>query len=288
MDVGIGIPNTVPGATGASLLEWARRADRAGFSTLASIGAVSYPGYEELTVFAAAGAVTERIRFLPNVLIAPARSTAELAKQAATVDQLTGGRLSLGLGVGWREADFTLTGRDFAGRGAAFDQQLTDLKRAWAGEALEPGTRPASPPPLNGSVPVLIGGTTDAAVRRTVEHGVGWTAGGMPPDAVAAFAQRVRQAWSDAGREGAPRIVALIYFGLGDTEEQSTAALRDYYEPMGPDVAGMIAGSAVRTPEAVQGALQAYEAAGVDELVLDATVPDPDQVDLLAEVVFGR
>src|SRR5690348_9130176 len=114
MQIGIGIPNTVPGATGASLLEWARRADRAGFSSLASIGAVSYPSYEELTLFAAAGAVTERIRFLTNVLLAPARSAAELAKQAATVDQLTNGRLTLGLGVGWREADFALTGRDFA------------------------------------------------------------------------------------------------------------------------------------------------------------------------------
>ena len=137
MDIGIGIPNTTPGATGKDLLEWARRADSAGFSTLASIGAVSYPSYEELTVFAAAGAVTERIRFLSNVLIAPVRSTAELAKQAATVDQLTGGRLTLGLGVGWREADFTLTGRDFKQRGATFEQQLRDLQRAWSGEAID-------------------------------------------------------------------------------------------------------------------------------------------------------
>src|SRR3712207_2134836 len=134
MEIGIGIPNSVRGTTGAQLLEWARRADAAGFSTLASIGAVSYPSYEELTVFAAAGAITERIRFLTNVLIAPARSTAELAKQAATVDQLTGGRLTLGLGVGWREADFTLTGREFAERGTEFDALLRDLPRALAGE----------------------------------------------------------------------------------------------------------------------------------------------------------
>src|SRR5919108_4111279 len=86
VQIGIGIPNTVPGATGAQLLDWARRADAAGFSSVATIGAVSYPGYEELTVFAAAGAVTQRIRFLTNLLIAPARSTAELAKQSATVD----------------------------------------------------------------------------------------------------------------------------------------------------------------------------------------------------------
>jgi len=132
MDIGIGIPNTVPGMSGAQLLDWARRAEAAGFSSLASIGAVSYPSYEELTVFAATGAVTERIRFLSNVLIAPARSTAELAKQAATVDQLTGGRLTLGLGVGWRATDYQLTGRDFDDRGRRFDQQLRDLRRAWA------------------------------------------------------------------------------------------------------------------------------------------------------------
>src|ERR687893_1618095 len=144
MDIGIGIPNSVVGTTGAQLLDWARRAERAGFSSLGTIGAVSYPSYEELTVFAAAGAVTERIRFLPNVMIAPARSTAELAKQAATVQELTGGRLTLGLGGGSREADYTLTGRDFAGRGRLFDSQLADLRRTWAGDPLLDGTRPAA------------------------------------------------------------------------------------------------------------------------------------------------
>ncbi|MDQ3679433.1 MAG: LLM class flavin-dependent oxidoreductase [Actinomycetota bacterium] len=66
MDIGIGIPNTVPDTRGAQLLDWARRAEAAGFSSLATIGAVSYPGYEELTVFAAAGAVTERIGSCPT------------------------------------------------------------------------------------------------------------------------------------------------------------------------------------------------------------------------------
>src|SRR5690348_6485743 len=122
MQIAIGLPNCVAGATGAGLIEWARRADRAGFSSLATIGAVSYPSFEELTLFAAAGAVTERIRFFSNVLIATTRSAAELAKQAATVDQLTDGRLTLGLGVGWREGDFVLSGRNYHRRGAILDE----------------------------------------------------------------------------------------------------------------------------------------------------------------------
>ncbi len=286
MEIGIGIPNSVRGTTGAQLLEWARRAEAAGFSSLASIGAVSYPSYEELTVFAAAGAVTERIRFLPNVLIAPARSTAELAKQAATVQELTGGRLTLGLGAGWRDVDYHLTGRDFAARGRLFDEQLADLHRAWTGEPIVEGTRPATPEIGHPGVPLLIGGHTEAAIRRTVEFGIGWTAGGLPPQMVAPFLERVRTAWRNAGREGSPRFVALNYFSLGDTEEQSRAYLLDYYEPMGRETAEYIAGSAHRSPQAIKEVIAAFAEIGVDELILDPTVSDPAQVEMLAEVAL--
>ena len=287
MDIGIGIPNTVPGATGADLIEWARRAEAAGFSSLASIGAVSYPGYEELTVFAAAGAVTERIRFLSNVLIAPARSTAELAKQAATVDQLTGGRLTLGLGIGWREADYTLTGREFADRGRRFEEQLRELQRAWAGEPLAEGTRPVAPPPVQQpGVPIIVGGMADSSFRRAAEFGAGWTGGGVPPDVLEPMVEKAQAAWKEAGRDGRPKIVALVYFSVGDTEDTSRRNLVDYYMPMGSEMAEMIAGSALRSPEAIKGAVGAFAGVGVDELILDPTVPDPGQVDLLAEVVL--
>lgn len=287
MDIGIGIPNSVRGVTGRQLLEWARRAEAAGFSSMGSIGRVGYPTYEELTVFAAAGAVTERIGFVTDVLLAPTRGTAELAKQAASVHELTGGRLTLGLGVGGREDDFRLTGRDFTTRGRAFDQQLADLRRAFAGEPLLEGSRSVVPDAATGGVPILIGGTSDAAVRRVVEYGVGWTAGGAPPQMVAQFAARVRAAWREAGRAGQPRIVALNYFSLGDTEERSRGYLLDYYGILGRETAEMIAGGAHRSPQAVTDLVAAFADAGVDELILDPTVPDPDQVDLLAEVVFG-
>ncbi|MDQ3679434.1 MAG: LLM class flavin-dependent oxidoreductase [Actinomycetota bacterium] len=224
---------------------------------------------------------------MSNVLIAPARSTAELAKQAASVDQLTGGRLTLGVGVGWRETDFQLTGRDFASRGRQFDQQLRDLGRAWAGEILVEGTRPVGPAPLQQpGVPLLIAGTADASIRRVVEFGSGWTAGGLPPDAVGAMVEKVQSAWSQAGREGRARIVALTYFSLGDTLDDSRRALLDYYLPMGSEIAEMIAGSALRSVESITSAVDAYAQVGVDELILDPTVSDPEQVDLLADAVF--
>lgn len=287
MEIGIGMPNTVAGATGPQLLDWARRADGAGFSSLSTIGAVSYPGYEELTLCAAAGAVTERIRFLPNILIAPARATAELAKQAATVDLLTGGRLTLGLGIGWRETDYQLTEREFANRGSRFDRQLEDLGRAWAGEPLVDGARSVVPTATQRPVPLMLGGMADASIQRVVRFGDGWTAGGLPPDAVAGMVEKVRSAWTEGGRDGQPRITALAYFSLGDTEELSRRYVLDYYGPMGSEVAEMIAGSVLRSEEAISGAIDAYAAVGVDELILDPTVADPGQVDALAGVALG-
>jgi len=285
VDIGIGIPNSVRGTTGPQLLEWARRAEAAGFSTLGTIGRIAYPSYEELTVLAAAGAVTERIGLMSNILLAPTRSTAELAKQASSVHELTGGRLTLGVATGGRADDYALTGRDFGARGRRFDEQLLELRRAFAGEPLVDGSAPVVPDGAQ-PVPIMIGGTSDAAVRRTVEFGIGWTAGGVPPQMVAPFVERVRGSWRDAGREGSPRIVALNYFGLGGTEEQSRGYLLDYYGFLGPDFAEMIAGGAHRSADAVREVVAAFAEAGVDELILDPTVGDPAQVDLLAEAAL--
>jgi alkanesulfonate monooxygenase SsuD/methylene tetrahydromethanopterin reductase-like flavin-dependent oxidoreductase (luciferase family) len=286
VDIGIGIPNSVRGTTGPQLLEWARRAEAAGFSSLATIGRVAYPSYEELTVLAAAGAVTERIGLMSNILLAPTRSAAELAKQATTVHGLTGGRLTLGVAAGARPDDYALTGRDFGTRGRRFDEQLADLRRAFAGEPLAEGSAPVVPDGAQ-PVPIIIGGTSDAAIRRTVQFGVGWAAGGTPPQMVGPFVERVRAAWRDAGREGSPRITALNYFGLGDTEDRSRGYLLDYYGVLGPEVAEMIAGGAHRSAQAVRDVVAAFAEAGVDELFLDPTVGDPEQVDLLAEAALG-
>src|SRR2546422_8792291 len=202
--VGIGLPNPVPGTPGETLVEWAREAEAAGFSSLATIDRIAYPSYESLVTLAGAAAVTERVGLVTNVLLGPTRNPVLLAKEAAGVDQLSGGRLVLGLGVGSRKDDFEASGQRFEDRGKRFDEALDLMHRAWKGELVNGAQHPVGPTPVRGTVPILIGGMSEAAIRRTVKWGIGWTVGGAAPEQGAPFADRVRTAWAEAGREGQP------------------------------------------------------------------------------------
>jgi alkanesulfonate monooxygenase SsuD/methylene tetrahydromethanopterin reductase-like flavin-dependent oxidoreductase (luciferase family) len=285
--IGIGLPNSIPGVPGAVLVEWARRAEDRGFSSLATIDRIAYPSYESLVTLAAAGAVTERIGLITNILLAPTRNPILLAKEAASVDQLSGGRLILGLGVGGRRDDFVAAERTFEDRGRRFDEDLELMRGAWRGESVGGCPEPPTPTPVrDGQVPLLIGGTSDRAIERAVRWGIGWTAGGGAADVVGPFAERVRAAWREAGRRGEPRIVALAYFGMGPgTEERSAQTILDYYSYLG-DAAKGFAASIPRGADAVRDTMRRFEDAGVDELVLDPTVPDVSEVDLLADAVL--
>src|SRR5947208_17137056 len=135
MDIGIGLPNAVRGVGRNGIVDWSRRAEEAGFSSLGTIDRIAYPNFESLVCLAAAAAVTERIRLVTDILISPLRSnTALFAKQSATIDALSGGRLVLGLAVGGRQDDFAVSGVDFHARGRIFDRQLQELTTIWKGD----------------------------------------------------------------------------------------------------------------------------------------------------------
>jgi alkanesulfonate monooxygenase SsuD/methylene tetrahydromethanopterin reductase-like flavin-dependent oxidoreductase (luciferase family) len=283
MDIGIGLPNPIPGTPGDTLISWARRAEEAGFSSLATIDRIVYPSYESLIALAAAAAVTERVGLMTNVLLGPTRNPVLLAKEAASVDQISGGRLTLGLAVGTREDDFEAVGLDFHSRGKRFDEDLELMHRAWRGEPMGAG-KPVGPRPVRGDrVPLVFGGTSDRAIERTIRWGVGWSQGGGAPDQGGAFAERVRKAWKEAGKPGEPRIVALTYFAVGQAAEEKAAAyLTDYYGQYGPQIVKRIPTSA----DALKETVSTFEGYGFHELFLDPTVADLAQLDAAAEAVL--
>ena len=278
MDVGIGLPATIPGVGRDALLDWARRAEARGFSSLGTIDRLVYGNYESLIALAAAAAVTERIRLATSIMIAPYRANGALvAKQAASLDRLSDGRLTLGVAVGGREDDFDVSGVDFHRRGRILDEMLEEWRGIWAGEA---GIGPA---PADGRPRLVIGGTADAAYERAARYGDGWIMGGGAPDRLAGAVAKANAAWEAAGRDGRPLIMALAYFALGDDARGAAPRyLHDYYGWLGEEVAGAIVSGAVTDPETIRARRDAFAANGCDELLFIPCDPDPAQVDLLA------
>jgi alkanesulfonate monooxygenase SsuD/methylene tetrahydromethanopterin reductase-like flavin-dependent oxidoreductase (luciferase family) len=222
VDVGIGLPSTIPGVGRDQVLEWSRRAERRGFSCLGTLDRLVYDNFEPLVTLAAAAAVTERIRLATTILIAPFRAN---------------GALAIG------------------------------------------------PRPPRGRPTLLIGGGADVAFARAARYGDGWIMGGGPAERFSQGAAKAREAWQAAGRDGAPRTMALAYFALGDrAEEAANTYLRDYYAFAG-EYAGVVADGAVKDAAAVRERIEGFAAAGCDELVLFPCDPDPAQVDLLADAL---
>jgi len=268
--VGVGLPTSTPGADRAAVLDWARGADGLGFSSLGVVDRIVYDCWEPLAALAATAAVTQRVRLATVILIGPLRPTAALARQAATVDAIAGGRLVLGLGIGARHDDYRAAGADPAHRGRDLSEQLVRLRMAWE----EGGQR---------CPPLLVGGAGGRAFARAARYADGYVHGGGPPRAFAAAAARARAAWADAGRPGRPQLWGQGYFALGDAE-RGAAYLRSYYEFAGAFAEKAAAANLV-TAQAVKDFVRGYEEEGCDELVLFPTVTDLAQLERLAEAL---
>ena len=277
--VGIGLPTAIPATSGELVLDWARRADEGPFSSVGVLDRVAYDSFDPFTSLAAAAAVTGRVRLVTMVVIGPLRSTALLAKQAASIDSMSSGRFVLGLGIGARADDYETSEVETRDRGMRLAEQLRALKLHWEEGVI--GPRPARP----GGPELLAGGSSGEAFARMARYADGYVHGGGPPRAFAAAASRARAAWSDLGRPGQPVLWGQGYFGLGDGADAAGADyLRHYYAFTGP-FADKVAAGNLTTPQAVIDFVRGYEEAGCDELVLLPTVSDPSQVDRLADVI---
>ncbi len=278
MRVGIGLPATIPGTAGDLIIEWARRADAGPFSSLGVLDRLVYDCYEPMTALAVAAGVTHRVRLATTIIIAPLRNTALLAKQAASLDALSGGRLVLGVAVGAREDDYAVAGVEMKTRGQRLSEQLAALRSYW-----EEGT--VGPRPVRSGGPeVLVGGFSDITYARVARYADGYVHGGGPPKAFARAAHRVLAAWADAGRPGRPQLWGQGYFALGEGAEAGADYLRDYYAFTGP-FAEKIAAGLLTTPQAIAQYIRGYEEEGCDELILFPTVADLDQLDRLADII---
>lgn len=292
MDVGINLPVMAPGLDRGHLLAWCARVDAGPWSSLAAGDRVNYPNPELHTLLAAAAIATERVRLVTNVTVVPIHHPVALAKQLATIDVLSAGRLVVGVGVGGREEDVLAV--DAPTGGAVLDrleQGVARMRALWSGAHAHPDAlRPVEPFPVQDPVPVLAGSLGPRSIARAAR----WADGllsfsfGMAGPEVAAALEAMRGAWADAGRDGAPRLVTGGFVAVGpDPDRQMEAFLRRYLNFLGPAAEHALPVADLRSPTAVRAAVDRVRDLGADEVLLTPTTVDPDEVDRLADAVFG-
>ena len=284
MKIGIGLPNQVRDVRPAVIPEWAAAAEEAGFSALGTVGRVAYPGVMDTVALAAAASVTSRIGLLSNVLIAPVWPATLLAKEAAGIDGISGGRLTLGIGAGIRPDDFVASGHGTKDRGKRFDRDLEVYRQVWQGKPVGGGDNPAVTAGTR-EIPLLFGAVAPVAFERMARWGQGYIAGSFPPEMVAGAFDSARDAGRKAGRDGSPRLVAIAYFALGDAEA-GRAKIYDYYSVAGDEIANVVVNGVRTSAQAVREAVTAYEDLGVDELIFNPSTDDINEVSRLAEIVL--
>jgi len=265
-----------------ALVELAVRAESLGFESVwahdhvFNVGHVrerigSRPYYEPLTLLSYVAARTSRVRLGTSVLVLPYHNPIRLAKAAATLDVLSGGRLVLGVGVGAIEQEMHALGVPFKERGAFSDEAITVIRTLWTEEEPRLDGRytqfagmPFSPKPLQRSIPLVIGGVSPAAIRRAARLGDGWQPLGLSPDALKAGMARLREEARAHGRDASAVPVAIaMTLGAGRPGRATLGT----------------------TPEEISRNARAYEALGVDSLLVSSVTSDPAQARAALETV---
>jgi probable F420-dependent oxidoreductase len=244
MDIGFGAPIAGVWATPRNLTEFARRAERLGYRSLWTFQRLLVPqGSDMAPVYRSvldpmvslgyAAAVTSSIRLGVAVVNHPFMSPLLLAKQAATVDVLSGGRLDLGIGIGWLPEEFTGSGASMAGRGARTQEYLAALRSLWGhgdgfhGSSYEiPAGRQDPPPVQRPGPPILLGGMSRPAMNRAGRLADGWvTASSADLSRIAEAAKIVQETAAAAGR-GPLRIVCRAVVRAGEAVKSSVTGER--------------------------------------------------------------
>jgi alkanesulfonate monooxygenase SsuD/methylene tetrahydromethanopterin reductase-like flavin-dependent oxidoreductase (luciferase family) len=290
VNVGIALPSMVPGLDRDLLLSWMRGADAGPFSVLGVGERIGYPNQEMMTTLAAAAAVTERIGIEATVSVTPMHPAVHIAKQAATIDVISGGRFTLGVGVGGRDEDYRLLQAPFERRHARLDEQVDVMRRVWRGEAPYAGTTAVGPAPVQAGGPRVLSG---AMGPKSMARSAGWADGLAGFDIAGDAASIVgslrafEAAWADAGRAGKPFLQSSCWFGLtDDAPERVPDYAYRYLRIFGDTAARSMAGMCRATSaEAVGELIASLHDEGCDELILVATSSSVEDLERAADLI---
>ena len=293
MKIGMTLPVTEPGWSREILLEWAKRIDAGPYSSLALGERICFPNPELMTTLGACAVLTERVDLVTTVLILSAHDPVLTAKQLATVDMMSGGRLKVGVGTGGRDEDYRAIGVSTdQKRIRVLEEHVEILRRVWRGEkVVEDTLRPVEPFPVQAGGPRLLSGAMGpkamASAARWADGLSGMTIMADPRDVEASF-EMARKAWRDAGRTEPPELNTALWFAIGDrADEQAATHLTRYFNWVDPAAReAMVASAGFRgSAQDFRDLVSAIADTGADELLLIPTSIDPDEVDRVADLI---
>ncbi|MBB84833.1 MAG: LLM class flavin-dependent oxidoreductase [Deltaproteobacteria bacterium] len=293
MKIGLCFPYTQESLDRDLSLEWFKRVDEGPFSTLSCGERMIGTSVDMMALMGAAAAVTSRVRIVPTLYVLPMDPAVKVAKHAATLDLLAGGRVSITVGIGGRVWDYQCMEKEPVARYARMDEQVAQIRRVWAGEIPVEGGEPIGPALVKpGGPPILAGVMGPKATARAAKWADGvysWSGNGNGEEMRVQQA-RVVEEWEKAGRDTAPERVAGFWCASGpNADENLKNYVYKYIKVLGEGPAKAMAGMVDRsTPDAIMQSLDAYEEAGVEECWLNTATADLSEIDGIEDIIAKR
>jgi len=293
MKIGLCLPYMKAGLTREDYHAWFRHIDQGPFHSLSCGERIIGPTYDMRILLAAAATATERVEINATLYVLPMHNAVRAAKEIATLDVMSGGRLTVTVGYGGREPDYRAVGAEYAGRHARMDQQVAAMKSIWSQQPPFEGVDPVGPVPVQPGGPrILTGAMGPKGMARSARWADGvfaWSGNGEQAELESTL-QMADAAWREAGRDSAPYKLGGFWYTLSAGGQQ---ALYDYvYNYLliaGEDIARWMAGTVNRSnADAVREALDNAEAAGCEEAMLSPITADLAEIDRLVDIIETR
>ena len=295
--IGLAFVNPAPLTTPSNVINFAKKCEAMGIDSMWTIDRIAYDNLEPLTILAAAAGATQRIRLGTSVLLPGIRQPALLAKTVATLDFLSNGRITLGIGFGSRENDFSAVEVPYEARGSRAVECIQLMKRLWTeknvthkGRFFNVQNLTVGPRPIQNPIPIFTGGSAEAALKRAGTWANGFICGSSAIPDFSITWEKVAQYARAAGRDpGKIEKAGLTFIAINDDKAKAAEAvgtyITRYYGRLRGDVENTFpVGSAAACAERIE----AFFARGLDTLIIGMADPDPKQVDLFADTVLPR
>ena len=294
MNIGICLPYMKAGLTRDDYFNWFKAVEDGPFHAVSCGERIHGPTYDMRVVLSAAAAATERVEITPTLYVLPMHSAARVAKEIATLDILSGGRVrKVCVGYGGREKDYEAMGAKFQGRYGRMDRQVEEMQRVWRGEEIIDGGGLIGPTMDNPDGPMLLAGAMGPkSIERCSHwaHGLyAWSGNGEREELERTFAM-ADEAWERNGRADKPYRMGGFWYTLADDGQQRLYDyVYDYLAIAGPEIATMMAETVHRSnADAVLEALDNAEAAGCEEIFMVPATADLTEVERLKELLARR